>query len=244
MVKDLAREYRTRIEMRQIGARDEARIAADFETCGREVCCKVFLKTLKPISMRMAKVQKATLDPSQVSGRCGRLKCCLRYEHLAYEELDKRLPRNGIRIRTKHGEGVVVSRQVLTQLVQFRADDDSLTTVSIEDVTAVDVKPGETSDHPPAANGKQGKSGDRPPERKSSTQRPARPSPGRSKPRHHAEPAGADSQGPQSASPKADKSAGAQPAKRRRKRRRRRSPDGARRSRGTDDNGSGPAQKR
>jgi len=141
IVKELAREYRTRIEMRQIGARDEARLLADYETCGREVCCKVFLKTLRPISMRMAKLQKATLDPSQVSGRCGRLKCCLRYEHVGYEELDKRLPRNGIRIRTSHGDGVVVNRQVLTQLVQIRKDDDTLLTVVAEDIAEVNVPP-------------------------------------------------------------------------------------------------------
>ena len=134
MVKELAREYRTRIEMRQVGARDEARLLADFETCGREVCCKVFLKTLRPISMRMAKLQKATLDPSQVSGRCGRLKCCLRYEHVGYEELDKKLPRTGIRVRTSHGDGLIVARQVLTQLVQIRKDDDTLMTVVAEDI--------------------------------------------------------------------------------------------------------------
>ena len=134
LVKDLATEYRTRIEMRQVGARDEARLLADYETCGREVCCKVFLKTLKPVSMRMAKLQKATLDPSQVSGRCGRLKCCLRYEHVGYEELDKKLPRTGKRIRTNHGDGVVVSRQILTQLVQIRTDSDELISVAIEDI--------------------------------------------------------------------------------------------------------------
>lgn len=134
MVKDLAQEYRTRIEMRQIGARDEARLLADFETCGREICCKVFLKTLKPISMRMAKLQKATLDPTQVSGRCGRLKCCLRYEHVGYEELDKLLPRIGKRIETSHGDGVVINRQVLTQLVQIRLDDNSIATVVVEDI--------------------------------------------------------------------------------------------------------------
>lgn len=139
LVRDLTKEYRTRIEMRQVGARDEARLLADFETCGREVCCKVFLKTLRPISMRMAKLQKATLDPSQVSGRCGRLKCCLRYEHLGYEELDKKLPRTGIRIRTNHGDGLVVNRQVLTQLVQIRTDEDKLVTVVAEDILAVGV---------------------------------------------------------------------------------------------------------
>ena len=140
LVKDLAKEYRTRIEMRQVGARDEARLLADYETCGREVCCKTFLKTLKPVSMRMAKVQKSTLDPAQVSGRCGRLKCCLRYEHLGYEELDKRLPRSGVRIRTGCNEGVVVNRQILTQLVQIRLDDENLVTVAFEDILEVGVR--------------------------------------------------------------------------------------------------------
>jgi cell fate regulator YaaT (PSP1 superfamily) len=141
LVKELAHEYRTRIEMRQVGARDEARLLADLETCGREVCCKVFLKTLRPISMRMAKVQKATLDPTQVSGRCGRLKCCLRYEHTSYEELDRQLPRTGLRIRTNHGEGVIINRQILTQLVQIRKDDGTLLTVVAEDITEVGVPP-------------------------------------------------------------------------------------------------------
>ena len=76
LVHDLARQYRTRIEMHQIGARDEARLVGDYEICGRECCCKGFLKTLRPVSMKMAKMQKATLDPSKVSGRCGRLRCC------------------------------------------------------------------------------------------------------------------------------------------------------------------------
>ncbi|MGB2987260.1 MAG: regulatory iron-sulfur-containing complex subunit RicT [Phycisphaerae bacterium] len=158
MVKDLAMEYRTRIEMRQIGARDEARLLADYETCGREVCCKVFLKTLKPISMRMAKLQKATLDPSQVSGRCGRLKCCLRYEHLSYEELDRKLPRVGVRIRTNHGEGVVVNRHILTQLVHIRMDNDAQMAVAAEDITDVDVKPApaEVKSSEPARSGSRG----------------------------------------------------------------------------------------
>jgi cell fate regulator YaaT (PSP1 superfamily) len=143
LVKDLTREYRTRIEMRQVGARDEARLLADYETCGREVCCKVFLKTLRPITMRMAKLQKATLDPTQVSGRCGRLKCCLRYEHVGYEELDKRLPRMGERLRTAHGDGVVVNRQVLTQLVQIRKPDETLVTVVAEDIEGIGYLPGE-----------------------------------------------------------------------------------------------------
>lgn len=154
LVKELADEYRTRIEMRQVGARDEARLLADFETCGREVCCKVFLKTLRPISMRMAKLQKATLDPTQVSGRCGRLKCCLRYEHMGYEELDKTLPRQGLRVRTNHGDGVIINRQILTQLVQIKTDAGDVITVVAEDILEVGAKvpprsaPGEISPPP------------------------------------------------------------------------------------------------
>jgi len=142
VVKELTEDYHTRIDMRQIGARDEARLLADFETCGREVCCKVFLKTLRPITMRMAKLQKATLDPTQVSGRCGRLKCCLRYEHTGYEELDKQLPRRGVRLLTNHGVGVVVNRQILTQLVQIQQEDGTRITVVAEDILEVNPKPG------------------------------------------------------------------------------------------------------
>jgi len=139
LVRDLAHEFRTRIEMRQVGARDEARLVADYETCGRQCCCKNFLKTLKPVNMKMAKMQKATLDPSKVSGRCGRLKCCLRFENETYEELDRKLPRMGSRIRSHQGEGTVVDRQILTQLVVVEMDDGRRVSVPVEDVTATDL---------------------------------------------------------------------------------------------------------
>ena len=153
MVKDLAWEFRTRIEMRQVGARDEARLLADFETCGRECCCKLFLKTLRPVTMKMAKLQKATLDPTKVSGRCGRLKCCLRYEHFGYQDLDKQLPRQGIRIRTEEDEGVIIARQVITQLVQIRRDDGVVVTVPAEAIVEVGVPPRPVEERParPAA---------------------------------------------------------------------------------------------
>ncbi|GJM25888.1 MAG: hypothetical protein DHS20C16_23030 [Phycisphaerae bacterium] len=137
LVRGLASEFRTRIEMRQVGARDEARLLADYETCGRECCCKNFLKSLKPVSMKMAKMQKATLDPAKVSGRCGRLKCCLRYEHTTYEELDKKLPNMGKRVQTTQGVGKVIGRQILTQLVLLATDDGGRLTLPIEDVWEV-----------------------------------------------------------------------------------------------------------
>jgi cell fate regulator YaaT (PSP1 superfamily) len=117
LVKQLAAQYQTRIEMHQVNARDEARLVADYEKCGQHCCCKQFLKVLKPVSMRSAKVQKATLDPTKISGRCGRLMCCLRYEDQTYEDLRKRLPHRQTRVMTDDGPGTVIDTQILTQLV-------------------------------------------------------------------------------------------------------------------------------
>jgi cell fate regulator YaaT (PSP1 superfamily) len=89
LVRLLAGEFQTRIEMRQIGVRDEAKLLADFGDCGCPVCCNTHLAQMPPVSMRMAKLQKATLDPTKISGRCGRLKCCLRYEYDIYEQMQQ-----------------------------------------------------------------------------------------------------------------------------------------------------------
>lgn len=117
LVKDLAQEYHCRIEMRQIGVRDEARLLADYEHCGRPLCCRTFVKKLEPVSMKMAKSQKATLDPAKISGRCGRLMCCLRFEDETYEELKRSLPRKGTKVKTPEGAGVVIDQEVLGQTV-------------------------------------------------------------------------------------------------------------------------------
>ena len=137
LVKKLAHEYQTRIEMRQIGSRDEAKILADYETCGQECCCKRFLKVLKPVNMRMAKMQKATLDPSKISGYCGRLKCCLRYEDKTYTELKERLPKKNTRVKTKYGEGKVVDTQILTQLVVVEHDEGAKTAIPVEELEVI-----------------------------------------------------------------------------------------------------------
>ncbi len=122
LVPQLARHFGARVEMHQIGARDEARLTADYEKCGQHCCCKNFLKVLKPVSMRSAKTQKASLDPLKISGRCGRLMCCLRYEDETYEELKKRLPRNKTRVGTTEGPGTVIDGKILVQLVLVRLD--------------------------------------------------------------------------------------------------------------------------
>ena len=96
LVKDLARQYQTRIEMRQIGVRDEAKLLADYGDCGKPVCCNTHMSVMPPVSMRMAKLQKSTLDPTKISGRCGRLKCCLRFEQDVYKEFQEALPAVGV----------------------------------------------------------------------------------------------------------------------------------------------------
>ncbi len=138
LVKLLSQHLHARIELRQVGARDEARLVADYEICGRECCCKNFLKKLRPVSMKMAKVQKSTLDPSKVSGRCGRLRCCLRYEHEGYEELLAKLPRIGAQLRSSYGVVTVVNRQILTQLVVVRTSDERELAVPVEELEPLD----------------------------------------------------------------------------------------------------------
>jgi cell fate regulator YaaT (PSP1 superfamily) len=134
LVKDLAKEYQARIEMKQIGVRDEARLLADYEHCGRELCCRSFLKNLEPVTMKMAKNQKATLDPSKISGRCGRLMCCLRYEDKVYEDLKQNMPKRGSLVKTAKGIGEVINHDVLQQQVTIEIDNRSKICISVQDI--------------------------------------------------------------------------------------------------------------
>ena len=123
--------------MRQVGARDEARLVADYEKCGQHCCCKNFLKVLQPVSMRSAKTQKATLDPLKISGRCGRLMCCLRYEDQTYKELKKNLPHRKTRVGTSEGPGLVMDGKILTQLVLVKLEyDNRQIAVPVEELIA------------------------------------------------------------------------------------------------------------
>ena len=134
LVKDLAKEYQARIEMKQIGVRDEARLLADYQHCGQELCCRAFLKNLEPITMKMAKNQKATLDPSKISGRCGRLMCCLRYEDKVYEDLKHVLPKKGSIVKTAKGVGEVINYDVLQQQVTIELENGNKIHVSVHDI--------------------------------------------------------------------------------------------------------------
>ena len=122
LVKDLARSLKTRIEMRQIGVRDEAKLLADYGDCGKPVCCNTHLTRMPPVSMKMAKIQKTTLDPAKISGRCGRLKCCLRYEYDTYLELEAELAPVGSFVTIAAGRGRVIAQDILAQklVVEFR----------------------------------------------------------------------------------------------------------------------------
>ena len=123
LVKDLARALKTRIEMRQIGVRDEAKLLADYGDCGKPVCCNTHLSRMPPVSMKMAKIQKTTLDPAKITGRCGRLKCCLRYEYDTYRSLESTLPSVGSRVVTQKGQGRVVGQEILAQRLVLELDD-------------------------------------------------------------------------------------------------------------------------
>lgn len=137
LVRDLAREFNTRIEMRQMGVRDEARLLADYGDCGKPVCCNTHLSEMPPVSMKMAKLQKATLDPSKISGRCGRLKCCLRYEYDTYEAHQKELPSVGTTVVTREGQGRVLSQELLSRRLLVSYEDGRRVLTSEADIVTV-----------------------------------------------------------------------------------------------------------
>jgi cell fate regulator YaaT (PSP1 superfamily) len=113
LVRLLASQFRTRIEMRQIGARDEAKLIGGLGACGRELCCAKFMPSFELVSIKMAKAQGLLLNPDEISGRCGRLMCCLAFEFPLYKEMGKKLPKMGKRIKTTQGEGRVVRLDIL-----------------------------------------------------------------------------------------------------------------------------------
>lgn len=120
LVRDLARGLRARIELRQVGARDEARLQGGIGPCGRDLCCATFLKDFEPVSVRMAKDQDLPLNPLKISGACGRLMCCLKYEHPLYQEFNAKAPATGTKVDTPAGEGVVVGQNVPSDTIVVR----------------------------------------------------------------------------------------------------------------------------
>ena len=123
--------------MRQIGVRDEAKLLADYGDCGKPVCCNTHLSEMPPVSMKMAKLQRATLDPSKISGRCGRLKCCLRYEYDTYQDLQRELPPVGADIITNNGRARVLAQEILAGQVLVETEDMRRIVIDAADVLTV-----------------------------------------------------------------------------------------------------------
>ena len=134
LVRELAQQFHTRVEMRQIGARDVASKLGNVGPCGRQLCCKTFLKEYEPISVRMAKDQNLSLNPGKLAGMCGRLKCCLRYEHSMYEELKRTLPKVGSLVEAQEGLGVVKARDVLAGSLVVQLEDSRQIKVKAADL--------------------------------------------------------------------------------------------------------------
>ena len=126
LVKDLASALHTRIELRQIGVRDESKMKGGLGICGQPFCCSRFLKDFQPVSIKMAKEQGLSLNPAKISGACGRLMCCLAYEHKAYEYLNSITPMNGSVVRTPDGEGVVVESNPVSGMLKVRFASEAL----------------------------------------------------------------------------------------------------------------------
>lgn len=129
LVKDLANEFKARIELKQIGVRDEAKMLGGFGPCGRVLCCATHLKDFEPVTIKMAKEQNLPLNPTKISGLCGRLMCCLSYEHKAYKELMKGMPRVGETLKTEKGPGKVVSVNAIKRSATVELEDGTLVEV-------------------------------------------------------------------------------------------------------------------
>lgn len=138
LVKDLVQRFRTRIEMRQIGVRHQAKMIGAYGACGRTLCCNSFLNNFAPVSIKMAKGQNLALNPSKISGICGRLMCCLTYEYDYYEEIQKDLPRVGKRIKTTKGEGKIIRHNALLEAITIMLDSGEEIDISYDDILKQD----------------------------------------------------------------------------------------------------------
>jgi len=139
LVKDLAAVFKTRIELRQIGVRDESKMMGGLGICGRILCCKSFLGEFQPVSIKMAKEQGLSLNPTKISGTCGRLMCCLKYEQEAYEEIISRVPKIGAIVETPEGQGTVMDISMLKELVKVKLDKVNETDLKVYNCSEVKI---------------------------------------------------------------------------------------------------------
>ncbi|MBE5108975.1 PSP1 domain-containing protein [Bacillus thuringiensis] len=147
LVKDLASIFRTRIELRQIGVRDEAKMLGGIGPCGRMLCCSTFLGDFEPVSIKMAKDQNLSLNPAKISGLCGRLMCCLKYENDEYEAAKEQLPDLDQRIQTPHGTGRVIGLNILERLIQVElVDKERIVEYTLDELVNKGVVSSQTTD--------------------------------------------------------------------------------------------------
>lgn len=157
LVRDLARTFRTRIELKQIGIRDEAALLGGVGRCGRELCCSTWLRELKPVSLQLAKDQRLSLNPAQISGCCGRLMCCLTYEHEAYVQARKKFPREGKVLTTLQGKERVISVDIWRERVLLKDDDGNRRTVDLAELKGEVARAGTDDAAPEESRGTNGK---------------------------------------------------------------------------------------
>lgn len=138
LVKELAKEFKIRIELRQVGVRDEAKIIGGLGNCGNTICCRKFLNNFSIVSIKMVKEQSLALNPSKISGICGRLMCCLAYEYETYVSCKKNFPKIGKRVKTPQGEGKVVKHNALASTISVQLDDGKEITLPVKDVSAAE----------------------------------------------------------------------------------------------------------
>jgi cell fate regulator YaaT (PSP1 superfamily) len=150
LVRDLARTFRTRIELKQIGVRDEAALLGGVGRCGRELCCSSWLRELKPVSLQLAKDQRLSLNPAQISGCCGRLMCCLTYEHDAYVQARKRFPREGKTVITFGGPQKVIGVDIWRERVTLKDEDGNRRTIALEELKREVADAGTLAEQPKA----------------------------------------------------------------------------------------------
>ena len=135
LVKDLATKFKTRIELRQIGVRDEAKLLGGIGPCGRMLCCSTFLGDFEPVSIKMAKDQNLSLNPTKISGLCGRLMCCLKYENETYEEAKKEMPDLGTEVKTSYGKGKVIDLNILEKIVSIKLyEEDNVLEYTLDEL--------------------------------------------------------------------------------------------------------------
>ncbi|MGF7058430.1 PSP1 domain-containing protein [Brassicibacter mesophilus] len=142
LVKDLAAIFKTRIELRQIGVRDESKMIGGLGPCGKSLCCSTFLGEFEPVSIKMAKEQNLSLNPTKISGICGRLMCCLKYEHEMYEKILERLPEIGSIVMTPQGKGIVIETNTLLEIAKVKVklpdDTDEIIPFAIDEIEQVE----------------------------------------------------------------------------------------------------------